>query len=102
MACGTPVIAGNVPGARVVVDHGIDGYCTDPLDIEDIAAKLRAMISMSDADRQAMGLAGRRKVEERYSWERIGDTLERLYVDVVGETKLPSSVKQSASAEVQQ
>lgn len=84
MACGTPVIVGNVPGARIVVNDGVDGYYTNPLDIKDIAGKLNTIMELPDEERDAMGCAGRRKVEGRYSWERIGDILEGLYAEVIG------------------
>jgi glycosyltransferase involved in cell wall biosynthesis len=83
MACGTPVIASDIPGVRTVVSSGRDGYLVEPGNVADLAEKIRAILALSDADRKEMGLAGRRKVEERYSWELIGDRLEALYQDVL-------------------
>jgi glycosyltransferase involved in cell wall biosynthesis len=86
MACATPVIASNVPGARTVVDYGRDGYYVDPFDIEDIAQKLRAIFELPREEREAMGRAGRRKVEARYRWEQIGELLEGFYGEIAGAT----------------
>jgi glycosyltransferase involved in cell wall biosynthesis len=100
MACATPVIAGNVPGARTVVTDCVDGYYTDPLDIGEIATKIKAIISLSADERQAMGLAGRRKVEAHYSWQRIGDILEELYAEVTEKPVTGGIAAQSSRAEV--
>ena len=85
LACATPVIAGRLPGVRTVVDEGADGFLVTPGDAADLAARLAYVLALSDAERRAMGAAGRRKVEARYSWERIGDILEGLYAQVAGE-----------------
>lgn len=79
LACGTPVIASNLPGVRTVVADGVDGYLVEPGNAADLANKLGTMLGLSKEQRQAMGEAGRRKVEERYSWKSIGDRLEQIY-----------------------
>lgn len=84
LATGTPVIASNLPGVRTVVADGVDGYLVEPGNAAELASKLDHMLSLPDDKRRAMGCAGRRKVEGRYSWERIGDILEGLYVEVIG------------------
>jgi glycosyltransferase involved in cell wall biosynthesis len=84
LACATPVIASNLPGVRTVVADGIDGYLVTPGDATALAAGLDHFLSLPEADRRAMGAAGRRKVETRYSWERVGDILEALYVEAAG------------------
>lgn len=79
MACGTPVIASNIPGVRTVVADGMDGALVPPGDSVALAEALRAMLALPAAQRQAMGQAGRRKVEQRYAWEQIGARLEEIY-----------------------
>lgn len=80
MACGTPVIASNLPGVRTVVSHGVDGFLVDPGSSSSLAGALDLMMR-DDPARQAMGAAGRAKVERRYSWPRIGDSLEAIYAE---------------------
>lgn len=100
LACATPVIASNLPGVRTVVADGTDGYLATPGDVADLAAQLDKLLSLPDDARRAMGAAGRRKVEARYSWERIGDILEDLYAEVVGTKSTAGGSHPSTRAEV--
>lgn len=84
LACATPVIASNLPGVRTVVADGVDGYLVAPGDPADLARRLDHLLNLPDEARRVMGQAGRRKVEARYSWERIGDCLETLYAELPG------------------
>ena len=79
MACGTPVIASNLPGVRTVVDDGRDGYLVQPGDRADLQTGLNRILSLPSAARQAMGAAGRRKVEQHYTWAKAGERLETIY-----------------------
>lgn len=83
LACGTPVIASNLPGVRTVVDEGRDGVLVEPGDVAALAGKLQFMLALPASERQEMGCAGRHKVEERYAWEKIGVRLEALYRQVL-------------------
>ena len=87
MACGTPVIASNLPGVRTVIDDGVDGFLVRAGDISDLARKLDIMLQISPESRQEMGMAGRRKVEARYSWERIASSLEQCYFEILAEQR---------------
>jgi glycosyltransferase involved in cell wall biosynthesis len=79
MACSTPVIASDLPGVRTVVAQGVDGFLVPTGNAAALAERLGAILAMPTAQRQAMGQAGRRKVEERYAWEQIGARLEGIY-----------------------
>jgi glycosyltransferase involved in cell wall biosynthesis len=83
MACGKPVIASNLPGVRTVVEDGVDGYLVQPGSVKDLAEKLAKMLALPEAERRAMGAAGRRKVLARYTWESIGERLEQIYIDTL-------------------
>jgi glycosyltransferase involved in cell wall biosynthesis len=82
MACGTPVIATNLPGVRTVVDHGRTGLLVAPNDATALAAAIARVLS-DDAERRAMGQRGRAKVEAYYDWKQIGTNLEDLYRQVL-------------------
>lgn len=84
LACATPVIASDLPGVRAVVADGIDGYLVAPGDAADLAARLARLLSLPESERRGLGAAGRRKVAARYSWERVGDILEGLYMEATG------------------
>jgi glycosyltransferase involved in cell wall biosynthesis len=85
MATATPVVASSLPGVRTVVDDGETGFLVAPGDPHDLAAKLRTLLA-DQGLRARMGAAGRRKVEQRYDWSRIGVQLEGLYASATGPT----------------
>jgi glycosyltransferase involved in cell wall biosynthesis len=85
LACGTPVIASNLPGVRTVVADPVDGRLVEPGSIDDLAGKLNALLSLPEEQRRAMGQAGRQRVTSRYDWRLIGARLEALYAEVLAE-----------------
>ncbi len=82
MAKGVPVVAWNQAGPTVTVGPGT-GYLAEPLDVEDYAAGIVALLD-SRAENQA---AGERAFEwaRRFDWERHIDTLERVVLVVARE-----------------
>lgn len=84
MACGKPVIGSHIPGIRALIDEGRDGLLVHPGDAEELASKLAEMLDLTPDERQLMGVAGRRKVEEKFSWRSIGHRLVRIYSQVLG------------------
>lgn len=82
MACGTPVVASNIPGIRSVVDHGVDGFLVTPGDSLELARAIELTLA-NEEHRQLMGQRGRRKVEARYAAARIGQRLDALYTTVL-------------------
>jgi glycosyltransferase involved in cell wall biosynthesis len=81
LACGTPVVASNIPGVRTVVDHGVDGLLVEPGDPGALAEAIRHLFR-DDAIREQMGRRGRAKVETSYAWAEIGARLDAIYTDV--------------------
>jgi len=57
-----------------------------------IAAALRRLFALTDADREAMGRNGRRLVEERFQWQRIGETMTQVYDWILGHEPRPDCV----------
>lgn len=86
MACGRPVVAHDIPGVRAVVDDGVDGFLVRPGDAADLAEKVSILLADPNL-RTRLGIAGRRKVERRYDWRVIGERLEQLYLEVVGDAR---------------
>jgi glycosyltransferase involved in cell wall biosynthesis len=83
MACGTPVIASDIPGVRDVVRRTGGGLLVPPHDARALATALVEGLR----DRQhlvELGAAGRRAVEAAFHWQRIGLQLDSLYRDVLG------------------
>lgn len=75
MAHASPVVASNHGGPSETVVDGLTGLHADPLDPDDIAAKLRALLG--DPERAGrMGEAGRRRYLENYTLEAFLDRFE--------------------------
>jgi glycosyltransferase involved in cell wall biosynthesis len=82
MASGRPVIATRVGGIPEYLEHEVTGILVQPHAPEQLArAILRLLNSATEAN--AMGRAGRARVETHFSMERwIGDTVE-LYAKAI-------------------
>ncbi len=65
-AMARPIITTDSVGCRDVVDDGVNGFLCRPKDASDLADKMARMIAMSHAERKAMGLRGREKVEREF------------------------------------
>lgn len=70
-ACALPVITTDVPGCRDAVRGGVTASMCMPRDVESLLDAMRRMLEMSEADRRAMGEAGRKWVEENFSEQRV-------------------------------
>lgn len=82
MAAGLPVIASNFPSIHEVVSSSDCGLLVDPLgNMDELAAHLAEWWQNPDIPR-SLGSAGRRAVQDRYSWEHLATQLDRLYHDL--------------------
>jgi glycosyltransferase involved in cell wall biosynthesis len=75
MAVGRPVIASRLGGLPFTVADGATGLLCEPGDVVDLARKIEMLLDDA-ALRERLGLAGRRRFEEHYSWDVI---IERHY-----------------------
>jgi glycosyltransferase involved in cell wall biosynthesis len=82
MACGKPVIASDLPGARSVVDDGVDGLLVQPGNLGDLVEKTARLLADPNG-RAEMGRRGRAKVEAKYAWQAVVPRLASLYREVV-------------------
>ena len=65
-ASARPIITTNRSGCREVIDDGINGYVVRQQDSRDLIEKIEAFLALSHKEREAMGLAGRAKVEREF------------------------------------
>jgi glycosyltransferase involved in cell wall biosynthesis len=78
-SCRLPIAATDVGGNSEVVVEGMTGFLVPPKDPEKLAGAMLRLMSLTETERQAMGLSGRNYVEEHYSLDRITDRWEELY-----------------------
>lgn len=74
MALGKPVIAGNHGGAPEIVEDGVTGFLVNPGDPQALADRLIQLLRDESLSRK-MGDAGRRRVEESYTFSRFQERL---------------------------
>lgn len=79
-AMARPTIATDVPGCRSVVDDGVSGILCPPRDAGGLAAACLRFLGLDQVDREAMGQAGRSKMEREFDDELIA----HAYRDVIG------------------
>ncbi len=61
-----PLIATDVPGCRAVIEENRTGFLCAPRDVESLSAACRRMLSLTPADRNKLGRAGRGKMVREY------------------------------------
>jgi len=84
MGCGCPALAGNVPAARDVLGDWPDLM----VDARDSVALSDAIIRLLDDAEGAreLGIELARKCVERFDWEQVATTYERLLAEAAGKT----------------
>ena len=80
---GKPVIGGDIPAIRDVIDHGVDGLCVRQRADAVAAAILRLFADPTAA--AEMGRRGQAKVERRWSWDAVIDRVETTYARAAAE-----------------
>lgn len=65
-AVGRPIITTNRSGCREVIEDGINGFLVKERDSKDLIKKVEKFISLPREKKEAMGLAGRKKVEKEF------------------------------------
>jgi glycosyltransferase involved in cell wall biosynthesis len=79
---GKPVIGGDVPAVRTVIEAGQDGVLV-PQQAGAIAAHILELLAHPTL-RTQMGQRGQHKVNARYTWPRLAQQTEAVYARVLG------------------
>ena len=82
MAAGIPVVATSVNGVPEVIEDGVCGYLIPPKSTRHIESALRALLG-NWARAEEIGEAGRRRVESKFTVERMVDRVERVFRNAV-------------------
>jgi glycosyltransferase involved in cell wall biosynthesis len=82
MACYKPCVATRVGGVPEVIDEDKTGLLVDFGDVQGLAQALTQVLSDPNKARQ-MGQAGRKRVEEKFTWETVTTQIEKVYREVL-------------------
>lgn len=81
MSSACACVATDVGGNAFLLQNGVSGFLFPPGDREALRAHLRRLLS-DPAKRRAMGEAARRRIEERFSWDVVGNQYHALFDSV--------------------
>lgn len=70
-ACGRPIITTDRSGCREIVDDGINGYMIPEHDERALTEAVERFLSLTNLERERMGLSGRRKMEAEFDRNRV-------------------------------
>ncbi|MCG2825113.1 MAG: glycosyltransferase family 4 protein, partial [Thermoplasmatales archaeon] len=82
MSSGKPVIVSDIPGVREVITDNVEGVLVPPMDEKMLGEKINILLSNPEM-RKSMGEKGRKKVEEKFSWDKVIVEIEKVYEEVV-------------------
>ncbi|HUO84508.1 MAG TPA: glycosyltransferase [Thermoanaerobaculia bacterium] len=83
LASGVPVVASDLPSVREIMTDGVEGRLVHPDRPGDLARTIRVLLEYP-AERERMGKAARRRVEEDFTWTHARASLAALYEEVSG------------------
>ena len=76
MACGLPCVGTRIEAVPEIVEESVTGLLVPPGDDVALAAALRWLLE-SPTLAEEMGRAGRDRVRQRFTWDRVAERLER-------------------------
>lgn len=82
MSSGIASIATNVQGNSELINDGDNGLLVDPKKPEKLAEKILYLVN-NDELRRKLGKNARKTVEDKYAWNVIVDTFEKIYETMV-------------------
>ncbi len=81
MACGTPVVASDIPGYRQVIHHGQNGLLVN---VQDSHAYAEAVLQvLEDPQLKHRLVEEGLKTARAHAWERIAEKVESLYFQIL-------------------
>ena len=78
---GRPVVAHAIGALPELIREGVEGALADPANVDDLARKIDELLS-NPHQAQAMGLAGRKRLEEDFSHRRWLGQIATVYDDL--------------------
>jgi glycosyltransferase involved in cell wall biosynthesis len=84
LAAGVPIVAADLPGMAPIVRETGAGVVCDPTKPASLAAAIRSLLELPEADRRAIGERGRRAATRRYNWAAQVEILLAEYGRLTG------------------
>jgi len=72
-----PVIGCDIPAVAEVISQGVDGFLV-PQESQAIAETI-CQVLLANNLAASLGMAGQRKVEEKFTWQRLAEKTEQIY-----------------------
>lgn len=86
-AMARPLVSTDVPGCRAVVQDGVTGLLCAPKDARSLADRFHQILDLSISDREAMGRAGRFRMERLYDQNIIISEIRAAIATATGKNK---------------
>jgi glycogen(starch) synthase len=77
-----PVIGARAGGVPDVIEDGVDGWVVEFGDVTGLAQRITRLI-LNPVEAEAMGARGRNKLQQRYTWDRLYQTVQETYREAV-------------------
>jgi len=87
---GKPVIGCPIPAVSEVISDGDDGYLVPQAPAQIAERVIELLLDKGRAE--MMGAAGRRKVEQRYTWEQLAQRTEAVYQRLTGKADVGAAL----------
>ena len=81
MSCGKPVVATKVGGPLDIVEDGQTGFLVEKANPSQLASRIAELLQDRKKIRD-FGRAGRKRVVERFDWEKIAERYVKIYESV--------------------
>jgi glycosyltransferase involved in cell wall biosynthesis len=82
MACGTPVIATNLPGVRKVFENEKEGFYVKPNSVNELKNKINFLLK-NDKKRIIMGKNARKLAKSKYNFKIVNKKLLENYKEIL-------------------
>jgi glycosyltransferase involved in cell wall biosynthesis len=71
MAFGKPIVTSNWKGCRDTTEHNVNGYLTQPGDVDDLFAHITKLVEAPAEQLRAMGMASRQKAKREFDEQTV-------------------------------
>lgn len=84
MASGKPVIASDIPGPQDIITHGYNGFLFEKGNVDELKKYLEILLEDKEL-RKKVGENARKRVEEKYTIEKVAGKYIKLFGELLGE-----------------